>query len=540
MEGRTGGYHTGLDIRTQGRTGLPVRTPVPGHVTRVRTSPDGYGKAVYLDIGGGRSLVFAHLSAFADPIQALVTVRQASTREYEQDLVVPAGTLRFAAGEVIALSGDTGIGAPHLHLEVREGEVPVNPIDFFEVPDTADPVITAIEVLPRRRDAQIQRALGPARVAHGDTVRIHGPVAIRVGVVETTGVNAFGLMPRRAELELDDGRTYAMAQDAVAFADRWQRGLELQRDDAGARWLSLFRHPDNTLRGPERGFDGFVELRPGERIGAVVRVRDHAGRGAAVRFVLEGVRAEPSPPEPECIPVVESCGGDLDEAVFRFDGGLVVWKGVCRGDVAGRGVGIVAVETDAPGRHDGVGLAFEVAVCGVVAFRRGIDVSVDVPGDPREYTLNSRDRKGRWAPESGVAPDPVRGGAIRTRLTNSGVYRVIRDVTPPSVGPWRVGEDPVRGNVTLSARERVVHGVTLSRWPAVRLDVADAIAGIDPDDVRVTVDGQPYPARPELEDDHVWIEWDVDPGAGVHEITVEVADRLGNRASSALVVELVE
>src|SRR5690606_33582537 len=39
MEARGGGYHAGLDFRTEGRTGLAVRSPVDGWVTRVRTSP---------------------------------------------------------------------------------------------------------------------------------------------------------------------------------------------------------------------------------------------------------------------------------------------------------------------------------------------------------------------------------------------------------------------------------------------------------------------------------------------------------------------
>jgi hypothetical protein len=94
--------------------------------------------------------------------------------------------------------------------------------------------------------------------------------------------------------------------------------------------------------------------------------------------------------------------------------------------------------------------------------------------------------------------------------------------------------------VSLAARARVDHGVTRPRWPAVVLDVADRTSGIDPEGVRVTLNGELYPARPELEDDHVWLEWDVDPGPGLHEVLVEVTDRLGNRAATRLTVELVD
>ena len=621
MESRSGGYHTGLDMRTGGRTGMPVRTPLAGDVARIRTAPQGYGKALYLDVGGGRTLVFAHLAAFADPVQEIVAARQARSRRYEQDVHLEAGALRFEAGEVVALSGDTGTGAPHLHVEVREGSVPINPIDFFDVPDRVDPRVTGLRIVPLTPGARVAGRLAAAVAAPGDTVAVRGTVGLQVAVEEGTGLNEFRLMPRRIEAVFDDGRHYRVAQDRIRFRDRWQRGLEVVPGDDGTRWLNLFERPDLT----HRPCAGSGRIRVLERARSVtVRVEDHAGRNSEARLVLRpdapgggsappfavategdawvvptpagiavGLRPDPAWEAPTLVqrradgltrsdvlgsfrgtgtewwwtilPTDALISGELvlrrgeRERVLRsivtvdtgrfapaaptfvdFLGGRVRVRVPQAEDLSTDSVlWIDPVPTDAPDEHDGTDLAFEVVGPGT-AFRRGIEVSIDVDGDPGEFTLARRDGRGRWSPESGVEPDPEREGAIRTRLVETGVYRVVRDVTPPAVGPFRVEGRRVRGRVSLGARARIEHGVTRPRWPAVVLDVADRTSGIDPEGVRVTLNDELYPARPELEDDHVWLEWDVDPGPGLHEVLVEVTDRLGNRAATRLTVELVD
>ncbi|MFP4192555.1 MAG: M23 family metallopeptidase, partial [Candidatus Hydrogenedentota bacterium] len=66
-EYRTGRFHAGIDLRTYG-IGQPVRAPEDGEVVRVRTSPYGYGKALYIRLADGNTAVFAHLDRFASPV----------------------------------------------------------------------------------------------------------------------------------------------------------------------------------------------------------------------------------------------------------------------------------------------------------------------------------------------------------------------------------------------------------------------------------------------------------------------------------------
>ena len=47
-EYRNNHFHAGIDIRTQGRQGLKVKSIQNGWINRIRVSTSGYGKALYI------------------------------------------------------------------------------------------------------------------------------------------------------------------------------------------------------------------------------------------------------------------------------------------------------------------------------------------------------------------------------------------------------------------------------------------------------------------------------------------------------------
>ena len=65
-------FHAGLDIRTQGRQGLPVNSVQDGWISRINVSTSGYGKALYIDHLDGTTTVYAHLKKFSPRIEAYV------------------------------------------------------------------------------------------------------------------------------------------------------------------------------------------------------------------------------------------------------------------------------------------------------------------------------------------------------------------------------------------------------------------------------------------------------------------------------------
>jgi hypothetical protein len=149
---RSNHFHSGIDLKTQGVTGKRVLAAADGYVSRIKVSPFGYGKALYITHPNGYTTVYAHLDRFEDAIEAYTRKRQYNQERFEIDLFPGKGELEVRKGEVIAFSGNTGgSGGPHLHFEIREtaSEKPVNPMLFGIGPsDTKAPNITGLQVHP--------------------------------------------------------------------------------------------------------------------------------------------------------------------------------------------------------------------------------------------------------------------------------------------------------------------------------------------------------------------------------------------------------
>ena len=69
---RSNHFHSGIDIKTQGREGIPIYAPADGYVSRIKVQQYGFGKALYLTHPNGYTTVYAHLKYFEPKIQKYV------------------------------------------------------------------------------------------------------------------------------------------------------------------------------------------------------------------------------------------------------------------------------------------------------------------------------------------------------------------------------------------------------------------------------------------------------------------------------------
>lgn len=146
---RSNHFHTGLDIKTYGRIGLEVYAAADGYVSRIKISPYGYGKALYIRHPNGYTTVYGHLDHFNTYIDSIVKEEQYKRKNFEIDYFPDKDLIQISKGQLVAYSGNNGgSDGPHLHFEIRNSaEKPLNPMNFgINIQDTIKPAIQAIKI----------------------------------------------------------------------------------------------------------------------------------------------------------------------------------------------------------------------------------------------------------------------------------------------------------------------------------------------------------------------------------------------------------
>ena len=164
---RSNHFHSGLDIKTQQRSGVPIYAPADGYVSRIKVGHYGYGKALYIKHPNGYSTVYAHLQRFETTIQDFVKKSQYKKERYEIELFPKENSLLVKKGDLIAYTGNSGSsGGPHLHYEIRDAySRPMNPMLFgLEIPDTKDPSVTSVLAYPVSDDATVNQSSEPVKL----------------------------------------------------------------------------------------------------------------------------------------------------------------------------------------------------------------------------------------------------------------------------------------------------------------------------------------------------------------------------------------
>jgi murein DD-endopeptidase MepM/ murein hydrolase activator NlpD len=301
---RGGHFHAGFDLGTGQRVGAPVRAPGTGWVERARTSGVGYGRSLYLRLLDGRILQFGHLDAFARPLDRFVRHAQDSTGEYEQDLWLPRDRVPVKAGETIAWTGESGAGGPHLHVEIRRGDVAYNPLRAgLPARDRLRPLIPTLTLEPLDDRSQVNGRPGPVTIAltGADTVRAIGRLRAVVGARARSKGGAGGMAPWEVGMEWNGGRT-ACRFDSVSWAADMPEAEYVYDAGrvAGGKGFVLWAPPGfrpRALRSdaPEGEEAGTIEIRSGDPPRALrLWAREVNGASFSRRVVL---RPEAPPAE---------------------------------------------------------------------------------------------------------------------------------------------------------------------------------------------------------------------------------------------------
>ena len=158
---RSNHFHSGVDIKTQQREGLPVYAIGDGYISRIKIQHYGFGKALYVTHNNGFISVYAHLQKFSPAIEEFVKKQQYKNESYEIELYPSSSSLPLKKGEIIAYSGNTGgSSGPHLHFEIRNSsDTPLNPLFFgMDVKDSQPPFIQSLFAYPISSDSEVNQS----------------------------------------------------------------------------------------------------------------------------------------------------------------------------------------------------------------------------------------------------------------------------------------------------------------------------------------------------------------------------------------------
>jgi hypothetical protein len=302
----TGGYgelrgnhvHAGLDFSTGGHVGAAVRAPLAGWVERVRASGVGYGRSLYVRAGDGRLLVFGHLDAFAPAVARYVDSTQVAGAQYEQDLWPAAGRFRFAMGETLAWSGESGIGSPHLHFEIRHGDFALNPLRAGVTQAAGKPpTLESLTLEPLDEHSWAARHASPfltALAARAETVLVDG--SVRAIVTARAGFAGVRDAPAWSTSAEWNGATIEARLDSISWAGEMEQ-LDLVMDRGrvnGSGGFILWRPRGVSPRflvNEGAAWDGTIVVRAGDPTRPLVlRARDADGRGVERTVWLRGPR----------------------------------------------------------------------------------------------------------------------------------------------------------------------------------------------------------------------------------------------------------
>lgn len=302
---RSNHFHGGIDIKTQGKQGLPVYSIGPGTVTRIKVSHWGYGKAIYVAHPNGFTSVYGHLQKFNPTIEAYVKKAQYEKRSYEIELFPDYGELKLDAGQILAYSGNTGgSSGPHLHFEIRNSvsQKPTNPLLYgYPVDDTTPPNLQEIYAYP----------LNSSAVINGSKGRIQIPISrnadgtFEAEPIEAIGPIGFGFVAHdrqdkaynrngiySAQLTVN-GKVYS-AFDFESFSFNETRLINTLIDfpffaQYRKRIQKAFREPANALSIYSKlQNDGRIPVSAGQLLNIELTLSDIKGNTTSVRLPVQG------------------------------------------------------------------------------------------------------------------------------------------------------------------------------------------------------------------------------------------------------------
>ncbi|MDG1192105.1 MAG: M23 family metallopeptidase [Flavobacteriaceae bacterium] len=306
-EFRNNHFHAGLDIRTQGRQGLTVKSVQSGWVRRVRISVSGYGKALYIDHPDGTTSVYAHLKKFAPKIEAYVKEKQYQKESFTIQLFPKINELSVEAGEIIGYSGNTGGSyGPHLHFEIREtkGQLPINAMRYLlDIEDSQRPQIqnfylyTNTGPFSSRNEFPLVKKNDSVYTTAGISASGKVNVGLRLFDRQDRSYNKNGIYS--ASVRLNGIEYFSYQMDRMSFTDAKYINVLIDYQELAKskrRIQRLVAHPEQKLSFLKNlTGTGELEIESGKSYQLLVEIKDYHQNTTTIEAYLTGTSEKSTP-----------------------------------------------------------------------------------------------------------------------------------------------------------------------------------------------------------------------------------------------------
>jgi len=300
-EYREGHFHSGIDIKTNQKVGYPVYAVDNGYVWRIRTSPFGYGKAVYLKLNDGNIAVYGHLDRFDDKLLPYVRAEQFKQNRYSTDIYLSEYEIRVSRGDIVGYTGDTGSKHPHLHFELRDTSgKPFNPLNSnLGVKDNTIPTIKEIAIVPVEKESRVNglvyiqifkvKYFGNRKFGLDDTIHVSGSIGVEIKTHDTVRGLPNKYAPYGIQMYVDDSSRFVAQYNKFDFDEtrfiNIDRDFQLIQDKIG-RFNRLWIY-DTSKAIPfyDNSQTGILKLKEGHH-DIKIEVYDHNRNTSTLKFTL--------------------------------------------------------------------------------------------------------------------------------------------------------------------------------------------------------------------------------------------------------------
>ncbi len=337
---RTNHFHSGIDIKTEGRTGLQVYAAADGEISRINISPFGFGLALYIDHPNGTTTVYGHLLKLRDDLQKYARSVQYDKESFSIDIPVPKGMFKVKKEELIAYSGNSGSsGGPHLHFEIREtaNQHPVNPLLYnFNVQDNTSPKILSAVLYPLSNDSHVSGKTyaqrietvyynGAFHLKNNPTLLVYGDIGFGLQTLDYLDGSWSKCGVYEINLSVDDEPVFSFRANELSFDETRYLNSHIdysQFQKYSRRIQKNWVEPGNYLHNyPVLQNRGISRLDDGKTHTISYEVRDVKGNSSKLEFNVISKKIDVKRPEKDGIPMYYNKPAEIEkdglEASFK-------------------------------------------------------------------------------------------------------------------------------------------------------------------------------------------------------------------------------